>query len=447
MAQEIMARRMMLRLIATLGGALAAGAAQAADVTTLESDDPLNTWRSVTYPNGAEASFTVGLGSGAFRHPADPANAIWVVSDRGPNFTCKAAKKIMGEESQPLCKDIKRSRFYPTPDYTPSIYRLELNEQDGSFAIKDVISLKTASGVAITGLLNPQTVAITDAALNAAGEKLAYDADTIDAEGLVRLDDGGFWIGEEMGPSILHVAPDGRIVKRFVPADAVEDYAGADTEISATLPAILSKRQPNRGIESMAISPDGAFLYFMVQNPLANPDADAYKAAKNTRIFKFDRAAEELVGEYVYQLDDPESFALDPSDKQNSPRISEVTALGLDRLLVLERTNGTTKLHEVSLEGATNILGSAWDDVATAPSLEQTNDLSGTEVTPVTKTLRFDTATDAPDAPTKLEGVAFLGDGAMALINDNDFGIKGDPTKVIIVRGAVEADPAVYTAP
>jgi hypothetical protein len=431
-------------LTAALLAAGLATAASAADVRVLTSDDPLNQWRTVTYPNGKSASFTIGLGSGAFRSPLDPSDTIYTVSDRGPNFTCKAAKKLIGEESQALCKDIKGSRFYPTPDYTPSIYRLELDRSTGTFAIKDVIALKTASGIAITGLLNPQTAAKTDVGLDAAGNKLAFDANTVDAEGIIKLSDGSFWIGEEMGPSVLHVAPDGRILKRFVPADAAADYAGADTEIHATLPAILSKRQGNRGIESMAVSPDEKFLYFMLQNPLSNPDSKAYAKAKNTRIFKMERETGKLLGEFVYQLDDPQSFALDPSEKQNAPRISELTALGMDRLLVLERTDGTTKLHEITLEGATNILGSSWDDLSTTPSLELTNDLSGTGVTPVAKTLRFDTAADFPDAPTKIEGVAFLGDGAMALINDNDFGIGGDASIVLVVKGAVEADPAVW---
>jgi hypothetical protein len=415
------------------------------DMKLLSTDDPLVNWRTVTYPGGKTAAFSIGLGSAAFRHPGDPANVIYVVSDRGPNFTCGDAKTIMGEASQALCKDVKGARFYPTPDYTPSIYRLELDRAAGSFAVKDVIALKTASGLAVTGLLNPQSVATTDQGLDAAGNRLAYDPNTVDAEGLVKLSDGSFWIGEEMGPSVLHVAADGRILKRIVPSDAVGDYKGADTEIVGGLPALLSRRQGNRGIESIAVSPDEVFLYFMLQNPLANPDAKAYAQAKNTRLFKMERASGKLVGEYVYPLDDPQSFGLDPSDKQSAPRVSELAAIGPDRLLVLERTDATTKLHEVSLAGATNILGSRWDDAATAPSLELSNGLAGTGVVALAKTLRFDTARDFPDAPTKLEGIAFLGDGTMALINDNDFGIAGDETKVLLVGGAVKADTAAYT--
>lgn len=435
---------MRLAAFALAAGLAGATSAQAMDIKVLTSDDPLNQWRNVTYPGEKQASFTIGLGSGAYRAPSDPADTIYTLSDRGPNFTCKAAKKIMGPESQALCKDIQGARFYPTPDYSPSIYRLELDREAGRFAIKDVISLKTRSGQAIKGLLNPQTSASIDKALDARGKPLAYDANAVDAEGLVKLSDGTFWIGEEMGPSIVHVASDGRILQRLVPEDAAADYTDADTEIVASLPAILSKRHGNRGIESMAVSPEEQHLYFILQNPLDNPDSKAYAQAKNARLFKLERASGQIVGEYVYQLDDPQSFALDPSDKQNAPRISELAALGPDRLLVLERTDATTKLHEITLEGASNIYGSKWDEAATSPALEQENDASKLGLTPVQKTLRFDTAQHAKDAPTKLEGIAFLGDGAMALINDNDFGIGGDATKIVIVTGAVEADPAIY---
>jgi hypothetical protein len=277
-----------------------------------------------------------------------------------------------------------------------------------------------------------------------AGKVLADDADNFDLEGIVRLSDGTFWVADEMGPSIALLSADGRILKRHVPADAADDYRTSEAEIVANLPAVLSKRAGNRGFESIAISPDEQFLYTIMQNPLANPDMRTYQNAKNSRIFKIERMTGKLVGEYVYRLDDPMTFGADPSDKQNDPRISEMTALGMDRLLVLERTEKTTKLHEINLAGATNILGSKWDDAATRPSLETSNDLTGTDIIPVSKTLRFDTFISLKDAPEKIEGMAFLGDGTLVLINDNDFAIRGDETKVILVKGAVTADRPVF---
>jgi hypothetical protein len=111
--------------------------------------------------------------------------------------------------------------------------------------------------------------------------------------------------------------------------------------------------------------------------------------------------------------------------------------LGPDRLLVLERTEKTTKLYEVRLGGATDILGSSWDEAATAPSLEQRNDLAGTEVTPLAKRLVLDSA-EHPELPGKLEGVAVLPDRTLMLINDDDFGIGSERTKIVLVRGVLD---------
>ena len=48
--------------------------------------------------------------------------------------------------------------------------------------------------------------------------------------------------------------------------------------------------------------------------------------------------------------------------------------------------------------------------------------------------MRFDSA-DFPDIVGKTEGMALLGDGSLALINDDDFGIAGGRTQIVVVRG------------
>jgi hypothetical protein len=416
---------------------LMAGSALAGEAKVFETKSAINNLSTVMVEGGKARDLTVGLGSGAYRRPGDPANMFYAVSDRGPNFTCANVEDVLGVSAEQVCKG-QKVRVYPTPDYSPSIYTIFLND-DGSFDIKDVITIKDQNGVPLTGLTNKLTVAKTEKPVDAHGNMLEQSESSIDAEGIIRLSDGSYWIGEENGPSILHVAADGTVNERIVPAGSEKDFAGSAYKVTGGLPAVLVTRQTNRGIESMAVSPDESKLYFMVQNPLANPNADAYKAAKNTRLFVYDRASSKLSGEYIYQLDDPQTFRNDPSDKQNSPRISEVLGLGDDRLLVLERTNKTTKLHEIKLDGASNILATRWDDMSTSPSLEQENDLSKIDLVAVSKTLRFDSA-DYPQAPNKLEGLAIMGDGALAMINDNDFGIKGDPTKVLLIEGLVQAD-------
>ena len=55
-------------------------------------------------------------------------------------------------------------------------------------------------------------------------------------------------------------------------------------------------------------------------------------------------------------------------------------------------------------------------------------------IAPVKKALRFDTA-DFPNIAGKTEGVAVLPDRALVLINDDDFGIGGARTQIVVVRG------------
>ena len=423
--------------VAGIAALLLAGTAMSGEAKIFETKSAINNLSTVMVDGGKARDLTVGLGSGAYRRPGDPSNMFYAVSDRGPNFVCGDVETVLGVSEDAVCHGNK-VRVYPTPDYSPSIYTIFLGD-NGTFDIKDVITIKDQNGIPLTGLTNKLTVAKTEKPVDANGNALEQSVSSIDAEGIIRLTDGSYWIGEENGPSVLHVAADGTVIERLVPAGSEKDFEGAAYKVSGGLPAILVKRQTNRGIESMAVSPDETKLYFMVQNPLANPNADAYKAAKNTRLFVYDRVSEKLSGEYIYQLDDPQTFRNDPTDKQNAPRISEVLALGNDRLLVLERTDKTTKLHEVKLAGATNILASRWDDMSTNPTLEQENDLSKLDLIAVPKTLRFDSA-DYPMAPNKLEGLAIMGDGALAMINDNDFGIKGDPTQVILIDGLVQAD-------
>ncbi len=405
----------------------------AADVTIREhrSDDTLLILGTYSFEGGKTLNLTVGIGSGAFRGPNDPPNTIWTIGDRGPNFTCGEAKTIAGVTPQ-ACGEVRNGRVYPVPGYAPSIYRVVLLD-DGTFRVTDVITLKDRDGRPLNGMPNPLSVATTETPLDGAGKRLAQDVHGIDAEGIVRLADGTFWVGDENGPSMVHFAADGKMIVRHVPHGTEADYAGARYDVKGTLPAILAKRQANRGIESMAVSPDERFLYFIMQNPLANPDAAAYRAAHNSRLFKIERATMRVAREYVYTLDDPKSFRRDPSEVRSDPRISEMMAIGTDRLIVLERSEQTTKLHEVELAGATSISGTRWDDAATRPTLEQ-SDLAAAGVTPVKKTLRFDTA-DFPAIVGKTEGMALLGDGALALINDDDFGISGGRTQIVVVRG------------
>jgi hypothetical protein len=410
--------------------ALAAAAGAEIHPRFYYSGDTSLTIGPYSFEGGKTLNLTVGIGSAAFRHPNDPADTVWTLSDRGPNIACNDMKAIAGVEP-PLCNQVKNGRVYPMPSYAPSIYRVMLMD-NGTFRVAEVITLKDRDGRPLNGLPNPLKTASTEIGLDGQGKHLPNDPNGIDPEGLIRLSDGTFWIVEENGPSLAHFAADGRMIVRYVPNGTESEFTGAHYDVKGLLPAILSRRAVNRGIEGLAVSPDERFFYFIMQNPLVNPDASSFRTAKNTRLFKVDRASMKIVGEYVYTLDDPHSFRRDPSDRQTDVRISELMAVAIDRLLVDERTDQTTKLYEIDLRAATNIIDTRWDEPATRPTLEQT-ELATANVRSVPKTLCLDSA-DVPGLVGKTEGMALLGDGSLVLINDNDFGISGERTQIAVVR-------------
>lgn len=418
-------------ILASLAAMFLAASAQAQpSITTYTSQDPMLNFGKFAFPGGKTVDLRIGIGSAAFHRPGDPPNMIYTVSDRGANFTCDdEGKAITGLTPEQMCAATTGGRIYLHPNYAPSIFTVELMA-DRSFRVIDVIALKDRDGRPLTGIVNPLTVATTDIPFDGAGKRIAQDPSGVDLEGIVRLRDGTYWLSDENAPGLIHVAADGRVIKRLVPAGTEKDFKDARYEIVGSLPAILAKRQGNRGIESVAMSPDEAFLYFLVQNPLANPDSATYRTAVNTRLFKMERAGGKVIGEYVYVLDDPKLY---DAPTQNMLRISEMSALGTDRLLVLERTETITHIHEIDLRGATNILGGKWDELATSPSLEANKTLADIAIKPVSKTLRFD-STKIPGAPNKIEGIAMMADGSMLLINDDDFGITGEQTKILVIK-------------
>jgi|GEM_PF-124455 len=421
-----------------------AGVAGAGKINVRES------LKEISFKGGKKLNLDVGIGSGAFHMPGDAPDIFYTITDRGPNIGCEEAPNLLGASKFCIKTDgsnDEAGKIFPVPEFTPSIYKIRLTsgatgnpERGRSYEILEQIKLQDRNGQPITGLSNPLKAATTELGFDPQGAQRGFDAEGLDTEALVRLKDGTFWLADEYGPSLIHVAADGKIITRLVPAGLEADLAAAEYNVEGKLPSIFKKRTLNRGAEAIAISPDEKYLYFIMQSPLANPDAAAYKASRNVRLVKIELDNgnfKALAGEYLYVMDLPEFYPLDNSTKQTDVKVSELVALANGDLLVLERISKQTKLYRVRLDSkATNLLGGKWDDEGTAPTLEQTAFLAGSEgtVVPLRKELAFDSLHDLPNAPAKIEGVAILDHEYLALINDNDFGIAGDQTTIVVAK-------------
>jgi hypothetical protein len=370
-----------------------------------------------TLPRSPLAQFSNGLvagsvaddhgialgGTGSDIYPAQAPDEYWMVTDRGPNGQVKV--------------DGDKRRTFPVPGFDPAILRVKV---DGStLRVQQSIPLTTTAGRPITGVSN--TVGRDETPYDwTAAQQLPVNPSGVDSEGLVRAANGEFWVSEEYSPSILRISPTGTVLARYVPQGLA--LPGAGYPVNPTLPAILGKRQINRGFESLAMSPDGHTLYTMLQSPLALPNPDAGAESRAVRLIAFDTATGKATAEYVYSLEDVTGFDQGADGDESDMKISALAWYGPDQLLVDERTDDVAKLFVVKLGGATNVLGGPFDDPAHSPALEQA-DLRAASVTPLAKTLLVDLTASVPNLPKKIEGIAVRDDHTIAVANDNDFGM------------------------
>jgi hypothetical protein len=405
-----MSRRISLRpfIVALLVGGLAAPEAvrseeKAAAVKALYI---LPDFRLADFQSGAVSGVILNdrkillgsIGSDLWHGPNDLPGEFWMITDRGPN----GQVKVNGENR----------RTFPIPEFNPAI--LKVNVENGTIRILQTIPILTRAGKPVTGLPNTQGRDETPYDYSAK-EKLWFNVNGLDTEGLVRTAAGDFWVAEEYGPSLLKIGRDGKIQKRYVPRGL--QLKGADYEVVEALPEILAKRKINRGFEGLAMSGDEKTLYLALQSPLWNPDKKTGDASRQTRILAFDIAGEKVVAEYVYQFDQSKEF--DPAHSApDEMKISALSWIAAGKLLVLERTDWIAKVYKLDLAAAKNILGNRWDDPKASPSLEALDD-SGQES--LTKDLVADLG--KLKLPEKIEGLAVLDGKTIAVSNDNDFDI------------------------
>ena len=366
-------------------------------------DTPIGAFQNSVLPGtiSDDHGFLLGsIGSGLFRSFLEGPNVYWMVTDRGPN-PFNAANQ----------------RTFPLEGWTPWLLKVRTNGT--SIEILQKVPLMLPSGGATTGL--PNTSPRDEAVRQCNGVTVSpQNVNGLDTEDLVRTIDGAFWLVDEHSPSIIRVAPNGKVSNRFLPAGLT--LAATGYPVTNNLPEIYgTKRKQNRGFEGVTAGWDLRTIYAALQSPLSNPTAAIGNASRNTRLLAMDAFNNLVKAEYVYRFQPVTEFG------HTSPAEMKVSALAmLDpwRMLVLERTDAVAKIYRVDLTKATNILGTAWDDVATTPSLEALDDAgllaAGVNVLP--KELIIDLST-IQGVPGKIEGLTILDLNTIAISNDNDFDV------------------------
>jgi len=295
---------------------------------------------------------------------------------------------------------------------------------------------------------------------NFVGNAYAFDTDNpsntlrFDPEGIAIGRDGTFFISDEYGPYIFQFDRQGHILQRIaVPAEFLLrdpplgnpsgdlDKNGNSFELS---PAFnTTGRQANRGMEGLAITPDGRWLVGIMQNALlqdAGWDAiAASRVGKNNRILKYNLETGEK-HEYVYKV-----------DAINQGRgVNDMLALNDHQFLVLERDNRTFRptppaapsdprlkqlyLIDLNKPGLTDVTGNPGLPADALGAIVLVDKKPFLNMLDTTYVVDKDGHTIKDIVAEKIEGIAWgpdLPDGRHTLLitSDNDL-FPGNPTQI-----------------
>ena len=240
-----------------------------------------------------------------------------------------------------------------------------------------------------------------------------------DVESITRGADGGYWLGDEFGPYLLHFDRAGRLLAAPVPLPGV--FA---PENPAGTPNIGS----SKGFEGMAQSPDGKFLYPLLEGTVAGD------APGTLRVNEFDIARGAYTGQrFQYRLGSPDLA------------IGDMISVDRNRFLVIERDGGQgvdAKVKRIYLADKRDRDRDGFLDktlVADLLDIANPRRVGGFE-----GTFRFPFTT--------IEDVVVLDDNTLGVLNDNNFPFssgrtpgKADNNEFITIRLAerLHADPRV----
>ncbi|GAA2423774.1 esterase-like activity of phytase family protein [Actinomadura vinacea] len=220
-----------------------------------------------------------------------------------------------------------------------------------------------------------------------------------DPEAFVRAPDGTYWVGEEFGPYLLHFDRAGRLMEKPIPIPGVK---------SPSSPDLQPGEEPNigdsKGLENLAISPDGKTLYPMFEGTVTGD------APQSLRIYEFDRARAAFTGQrWTYQMEAPKLA------------VADLVSIGRNRFLTIERDNlkgdaaAFKKVYKVDLAD-----GNQDGRVDKTEAVDLLNIANPDELGTPGKTFKFPFFT--------IEAVTVLNDRTIGVLNDNNF--PSDATRV-----------------
>ncbi len=336
---------------------------------------------------------------------------FYAVNDRGPNLEMNDHPKAEGNEV----------KLFPFPDYSPKVVRLRVrnNTLQTAFAmaVKSPVSKLTTSGLPPAYLQNENS----ETAWSEPNATVVQGDDWgLDAEGITVGNDNDIWICEEYRPSIWRLFDKtAKTWEVFAPAFGSDQNEHSD--ILKPLPDVLRKIRPNRGFEGITMTPNG-MIWAAIQSPLQNPDEKTGNTTRLNRLVKLNPKTGET-HMFLYEMNEAVGDI-----RQKDWKIGDLTAVNDSQLLVLEQAEkGNDKFADVYLVDI-NKATPLQDDNESGKTPEQflyAENAQNHGVKTVTKTHLVDlTQNGFTKEHGKAEGLTIVNDTTIAVMNDNDYGVR-----------------------
>ena len=143
------------------------------------------------------------------------------------------------------------------------------------------------------------------------------------------------WFGDELGPYLLKTDRQGKVLAVFetrVDGKVLKSPDHFSVTTPATSGSFTTVARRSRGYEGMAASPDGQFLYPLLEGPLWNTEEKKWEnkgGREYLRILEFSTTKGEWTGRsWKYALE------------QNGNNIGDFNMIDADTALIIERDNG-----------------------------------------------------------------------------------------------------------
>ncbi|ESK55929.1 esterase-like activity of phytase family protein [Acinetobacter tjernbergiae] len=153
-------------------------------------------------------------------------------------------------------------------DFLLRIYKLKPDfktkaKGTGQVTVQSFIQLRDPNKLIPFEIINGNTL-----------ERLLTGAD-FDPESMQRVADGSYWIGDEFGPYLLHFSAEGILLDAPIPLPSplnpAQELRSPQNQFNK---AKINYVEPlvgrSSGFEGMALSPDGKYLYPLLEKPLLN---------------------------------------------------------------------------------------------------------------------------------------------------------------------------------